>query len=943
MGDHVRDILKYPRVQAALRWLFTLLINGKFPIWTHPYLCTQRLFALGEKARPVCVGEWLVRTASMLCESRVREKDSKSYFLHSGKGYKVLQFGTQVAGGMEAITTIADALVHEEGKGRIVVKKDGANAYNTSNRLLGVRITAKTFPTTSRWGRWYYGTPSLLRMSSGEWMWGEEGFFQGDPYAGRAHDTLLQAALIQAAEECVTQHRLEPHQAHPASETGSLTEDDLIIVAFRDDVYVIGEAEIVIKANEAIDKHREEITGVVENREKTEAYAPPGVYPSEEARERSMSIISSSYIEEDKVSTRGLKMVGAPVGDEGYCDAFLGEASEKYPNFLPRITTMDTQIAKTLLRDCHLPIFTHLIRMVHPHIIQHHARALDEKIIETYLTIDNQHKDDWTRDAKRMANQPFRLGGMGMRSVEETSPIAYYAARVAAIATIIADIDPTLRTYLQEFEPDPPPPPPPPAAEAEPEGDAEMRELFGSPSPPASPTPTSAESSPPQPQSPPDSPSQMTHSANLFSQAEQSVGSEEKSEEDSNASPHARPASPTLLAGQRGDEQEEKRRVERERVSANVFTNALWSAWRALVYSEHVREAFNERWRGESDVLDTFPRSIGACCYGVLDASPRLQNALTKAVEDVRECIHSTTRNQEEKVRASEAKSPGAKGACLAQPRTQGTTIPPDAMKFASTYRLGTAKAHDISQCPCGTGSPSITHILSCKFLRGRFVRHDVLVNVLVDMLRAIGVTASTEVMILEGSQKRMDIVVTLATGRVWVDVSVVNPLIASYVKDTSPLVTREKQKETKYGTHARSERVRFTPFVVSTFGGLGPKAVEFLKWIATEAHGKGLIVANSSAEHAMGQYRWGLTQQVGVAIAHANCCMVQEARARAIHPKAKTTALFEAVLRRGHKAAKGAPRAYVFTKRIVWQKNASGLQAGALGERASASGASVA
>ena len=92
-----------------------------------------------------------------------------------------------------------------------------------------------------------------------------------------------------------------------------------------------------------------------------------------------------------------------------------------------------------------------------------------------------------------------------------------------------------------------------------------------------------------------------------------------------------------------------------------------------------------------------------------------------------------------------------------------------------------------------------------------------------------------------------------------------------------------------------------------------------------------------------MGQYRWGLTQQVGVAIAHANCCMVQEARARAIHPKAKTTALFEAVLRRGHKAAKGAPRAYVFTKRIVWQKNASGLQAGALGERASASGASVA
>ena len=72
---------------------------------------------------------------------------------------------------------------------------------------------------------------------------------------------------------------------------------------------------------------------------------------------------------------------------------------------------------------------------------------------------------------------------------------------------------------------------------------------------------------------------------------------------------------------------------------------------------------------------------------------------------------------------------------------------------------------------------------------------------------------------------------------------------------------------------------------------------------------------------------------------------MVQEARARAINPKAKTSALFEAVQKRGHKAAKGAraPRAYVYGGRVVWPRSASGLQAGALGERASASVASVA
>ena len=244
MGDHIRDILHYPRVQAALVRLFTLLINGEFPLWTHPYLCTQRVFALGEKARPVCVGEWLIRTASKLCESRIKEEESKEYFLHSGNGYKVLQFGTHVSGGMEAMLMIADTLVHEKGKARILIKKDGSNAYNASNRLEGVRITSKVFPATARWGKWLYGTPSMLRMASGDWMWGGEGFFQGDPYAGRAHDTLLQAALIQAAEASVKEYRVQLEidwreakgVLPPVSEAGSLSEDDVILLAWRDDV-----------------------------------------------------------------------------------------------------------------------------------------------------------------------------------------------------------------------------------------------------------------------------------------------------------------------------------------------------------------------------------------------------------------------------------------------------------------------------------------------------------------------------------------------------------------------------------------------------------------------------------------------------------------------------------------------------------------------------------
>ena len=103
---------------------------------------------------------------------------------------------------------------------------------------------------------------------------------------------------------------------------------------------------------------------------------------------------------------------------------------------------------------------------------------------------------------------------------------------------------------------------------------------------------------------------------------------------------------------------------------------------------------------GQSSLLDAFPRSAVACCLGALEATPKMQNVLTKAMEGVNERVHKITRNQVEKIRASEAKASGAKGACLAQPRTQESTLPPDAAKFATTYRMGTAAAPDISHCP---------------------------------------------------------------------------------------------------------------------------------------------------------------------------------------------------------------------------------------------------
>ena len=87
--------------------------------------------------------------------------------------------------------------------------------------------------------KWLYGTVSILRSTENEFIWGGNGLFQGDALGGRVHDTALQRSLVEAAEATV-------------KELGNQLE----VVAFRDDVYVIADPVTAVKANSLIDERR---------------------------------------------------------------------------------------------------------------------------------------------------------------------------------------------------------------------------------------------------------------------------------------------------------------------------------------------------------------------------------------------------------------------------------------------------------------------------------------------------------------------------------------------------------------------------------------------------------------------------------------------------------------------------------------------------------------
>ena len=94
---------------------------------------------------------------------------------------------------------------------------------------------------------------------------------------------------------------------------------------------------------------------------------------------------------------------------------------------------------------------------------------------------------------------------------------------------------------------------------------------------------------------------------------------------------------------------------------------------------------------------------------------------------------------------------------------------------------------------------------------------------------RLLGLTATTEVMVVEGKQKRMDIVITLPTCRVWIDVSIINPLAPSYLRHKDPKTSREKAKTSNWGVHAEQRGVEFIPFIADVYGGIGEQAKKWL------------------------------------------------------------------------------------------------------------------
>ena len=764
-SNHISPLLERADCMTALLRVFKLLIDGRFPAWMHPYVVQQKLIALGEKERPVCMGEWLMRTASSICNKTVDRETDQAFFVQGYKGRYAANFGTGAKGGAEVVTHVLNALLHEPESRNVCVSDDGMSAYNMTDRVNACNATTRQNPSTHRWINWLYGNAAMLGMRGVEGVvWGREGVLQGDPLGGRIHDTGLQKPIVDAVKR--TAQKYPDQRVH--------------VIAFRDDTYILGEATAALFCYEQFKLLRLEHTNVTTNVKKVFGYVSERACPTDRGEVATLDWALEKAREEveakgegDTVVTDGFKAVGSPVSiTPSFVDDFLTKAFNKYPNFLPRLKLMNIKTAIPLLRSTFLPIPTHLVRTTHPEYMRTHARAFDTAVFDVYkhITQDTQIQREDTR-----FSAPHNMGGLGFRSVEKTSPIAYFASVMSAMK-VMSRIDDGLKGLVAHFK------------------------------------------DPPLGIGPPDPVPQHIHDL--------------------------------MLKGLPG---------------------LLLEAWAVAR-----REVFDHILSSSVSFPKT-PQELFRMLASEVVSVDKLQHELCEVVEECwveqekgRQSVVEVARNQANAIR-------GASALLSNTPTPALLTMSDAAFRFSLQARLGHFEVPQ-HMCVCGCSIMSVDHIFSCHKLKGRFIRHDVIVALVCNMFKCAGLVAKTEVRVVNCTQKRMDIVVYTARGNYWIDVSIVNPLAPSYIEKKDPIEIREKHKRGKWQPHAGTAGVKFLPFVLNTMGGLGPSALSILQMVSSQAFINYPYAPAVKAGKWMASYRMELVQRIAVALAQLSYVSVEEA-----------------------------------------------------------------
>ena len=449
-GEHLLLVAKHDTNLRVLARMVSYLRNGEPADELRTYILACRLLLVAKpessSVRPVAVGDVLFRLASITAAVDVDDDAAELM--------QPIEFGVGVRGGPEVAAVITQALLLSDpsdgdagaaaaaasAEGKLAaVTADFCNAFNASWRtvVLGRFLAEPRFQQAWRFAHWAYRSPSLLLLQNRasvvvEVLSSAEGTRQGDP---------LSCVLFAWGVHGVYRGVLA---AHP----------DVLLVTVMDDATLFGEAGSVGPAFDTLTRLAREQLGLTANLRKCHALwlhtgqegegggTPPPLVLQQWCADRNVAL-----------QVGATKVLGAPTGcDRVAVQALLQKTLEKHERFFDALLQeeLPRQCAVTLLRLCGVPRFNYLRRTVIPQWFSDTAVAIDNLVLDTFckkLNLEQPHGDSVQQQLLQL---PTRLGGIGLTSMQLTSPAAFLASlgQAAAHLRSSARVDAVLRNNV---------------------------------------------------------------------------------------------------------------------------------------------------------------------------------------------------------------------------------------------------------------------------------------------------------------------------------------------------------------------------------------------------------------------------------------------------------------------------------------------------------------
>ena len=419
-------------------------LQGDLPKWFYPIWLTVQTVPIFKTSGRCAVRPLGLRTPLL----KIFHKEVVAQNITEVKDFlEPQQLGMSIAGAQKLVFSVRALLNTNEDF--VCVKVDMRNAYNEQSRRACIDAFAEE-PTLRHLAHFCAVTLAPINgLESGGSQWGEapEGDTQGDSAASMRFCVALHPSLQRLDQACLA--------------GGGMAR------AGADDITAIGPARVVFPAVEEFAREVEERCLLHWEKTKSEVFTWGGVLPPDTPEGLKLAAEEINGTIEP-----GFLIYGAPVGSDSYCAhqlQLIAKGIVDDAHQTAELLAGERQSLWSALRCSIVHRFDYWLQMSYPSVVEPIATWLDSelwKILEsaTGLSIPRTSTDSpWNcvlpipvmeRDKQTfqewVVRLPVRLGGFGIRSMKETSSVAFLGALEQAVPAFQGErgVCPQLATVL---------------------------------------------------------------------------------------------------------------------------------------------------------------------------------------------------------------------------------------------------------------------------------------------------------------------------------------------------------------------------------------------------------------------------------------------------------------------------------------------------------------